>query len=220
VKVPEKVPEKAPEPVKQRVRPIGVDPDFRDFANRLPAFEAEVGREFIIVAADDIYQGVTSAAQQIRNEQFRRGTRVDPHNLPFLQINPALLPIAIVIGVAEGGVLLALAAPAIIAAGAAIAEFVVASATAATEAVASRVALRWAVTRITQAGAAALVPRLINGGMSFAQSVVAVQPLVNKRVTAIADVTGTSLEGATGGQAVTIGGDTYRTIMRLTSRKF
>jgi hypothetical protein len=80
---------------------------------------------------------------------------------------------------------------------------------------------RWAATTLSKAAATALVARIVAGGASEAQAAELVKPLEGKSIMAIADVTkNPALANAKPGQEVTIGGQTFHAVIRLTSRKF
>src|SRR5262249_31011071 len=72
---------------------------------------------------------------------------------------------------------------------------------------------------LTKAAAALLVARLVQGGESEARANELVQPLIDKRISALMDVThdSTSALSKPGG-AVTLDGQTFRAIVRLTTR--
>jgi hypothetical protein len=79
----------------------------------------------------------------------------------------------------------------------------------------------WAATTLSKAAATALVARIVAGGASEAQAAELVKPLEGKRIMAIADVTkNPTLANAKPGQEVTIGGQSFHAVIRLTSRKF
>lgn len=80
---------------------------------------------------------------------------------------------------------------------------------------------RWAATTLSKAAAIALTARIVAGGASEAQAAELVKPLEGKRIMAIADVTkNPALANAKPGQEITIGGQTFHAVIRLTSRKF
>jgi hypothetical protein len=71
---------------------------------------------------------------------------------------------------------------------------------------------------VTQAAAAAMAVTLVAGGMSEAEASAAVKPLIGKRIYALVDTT--DMTEAKGSQEITLGGQSFTPIMRLTSRKF
>ncbi|MGA2115827.1 MAG: DUF4157 domain-containing protein [Bryobacteraceae bacterium] len=95
------------------------------------------------------------------------------------------------------------------------------SSTAATAAMISGTGMGWAATRLSQSAAAAIVTRLVAGGVSEANAAAAVQPLIGKRILGVADVTGRpDLINAKAGREIVIDGQTFNAIVWLTSRGF
>jgi hypothetical protein len=110
-------------------------------------------------------------------------------------------------------------APAEIAA--AVATGAVAAPTAAaTMTVISSAGASWAVGTFTTGAAAGVIATLVAGGMGkaeAAEAAEAVKPFIGKRLLAVADVTGTDLANAKPGQEISVGGQTFRAIIRLTT---
>ncbi len=199
-----------------RVR-VDAHPDFQDYANRLPAMEAPPGREFIVVIADGIFKNVVAAAEALRLEQTRRLLRVDPRNIPFIQVQPVLIGGAVVAAIVAIPLLAVMLAPAIVALAEAAAAAVASAAAAATTAIAGAGA-SWGVATVTRAVAAAIVVRLVAGGMSEAEAAEAVKPLIDKRIIALADVTDRAdMANAKPGGEISIDGQTFRAIILLTT---
>ena len=95
------------------------------------------------------------------------------------------------------------------------------SSTAATTAAISGAGASWTAAGLTRAAAAVIVARLVAGGISDADAAAAVQPLIGKRIFAVADVTGRpDLLNARAGREIVIDGQTFNIIVRLTSRSF
>jgi hypothetical protein len=207
-----RVPEGAEQEARVRVR-VRAHPDFEDYANRLPYMEAPPGRRFIVV----IDGGVFAASEAFRLEQTRRLLRVDPRNIPFIQVQPVLIAGAVVAAVVAIPLLAVMLAPAIIALAEAAAAAIASATTAAATAVAGT-AGSWGMATVTRAVAASIVVLLVAGGMSEAEAAEAVKPLIGKRIVALEDVTDKAdLANAKPGREINIGGQTFRAIMLLTT---
>ena len=80
-------------------------------------------------------------------------------------------------------------------------------------------AARWTVVRVSSAVAAGIAAYLVTGGMSEVEAAEAVKPLVDKRILAIANVTGKAeWADPKPGQETSIGGQNFNAIIRLTTR--
>jgi membrane protein implicated in regulation of membrane protease activity len=95
----------------------------------------------------------------------------------------------------------------------------VASAAAGLAATAAGTGASWGFATVTKAVAAGIVVRLVAGGMSEAEAAEAVQPLIGKRIVALADVTDKpDMASAKPGQEISVEGQAFRAIIRLTTR--
>ena len=211
------VPERATQEARVRVRVRGAHPYFEDYANRLPYMEAPPGREFIVVIGDGIFKQVVIQAEALRIQQTKRLLRpADPRNIPFIQVEPVLIGGAVVAAFVAIPLLAVLLAPAIVSLVGAAAAAVASAASAATAAVGTGAS--WGVATVTKAVAAGIVVRLVAGGMRDAEAAEAVKPLIGKPVLALADVTEkTDMANAKPGQEISVEGQTFRAIIRLTT---
>jgi hypothetical protein len=212
-----------PQPsLRVRVRVDGYHPLFEDYANRLPNMEAPEARDFILVIESGLFTQHVAEANRRLTYSMTRGMRIDPRGIPLFQVQPVLIGGAMVAGVIAVAILAVTLAPAI---GALMATVVEASAAAASAAAAlaaaaaARTAASWTMVQLSKAAAAGVVARLVAGGMREAEAAEAVKPLIGKRLIAMADVTAMAeWANAKAGQEMSIGGQSFRAIMRLTTR--
>ena len=218
--VPVPVPAKQPSPV--RVRLKGYHPYFEGYVNQLPYFEEMPGRVFIVAFEDGIYRDAVAEAARRINEQAQRSMKVDPRGIPMFQVGAPLVGIAYISGAISIVILAALIVPMIPGlVTAAIGEGVAAAAATRAAFAAATAGLRWGVVQLTRATAAGIVVRLVSGGVEEAEAAKAVEPLIDKRIVAVADVTGNAeLENAKPGQEISVDGQTFRAIMLLTTRDY
>jgi membrane protein implicated in regulation of membrane protease activity len=219
--VPVRVPER--EPVRQlkpaRVREIGVHPYFQDYANRFPVFDAPGGRDFIVAIDAGLFAQVVAQAEVQRLEQTRRAMRVDPRNVRFIQVEPVLIGGAIVAGIVAIPLLLYMLAPVVVGLVEAAAAAAAATAAATSVAALTESAAFATFSKATAAGVVAwLLKREMVSNAEAAEQTIA--PLVGKRITAVIDVTANPEIGAKPGAEINAAGQSFRTILRLTSRPF
>ena len=217
---PVKVPEAAEQEALERMR-VRAHPDFGDYANRLPYMEGPPGREIVVALAEGLFLQTVAQADKLRLESARRLLRVDPRGAPFIQVEPVLIGGAVVAGIVSLPLLAFMLGPVLIpmleAAAAAVASAATATAAAVTTAV-ETAAASWGVATVTRAAAAGIIARLVAGGISAAEAAEAVKPVIDKRIVAVADITGRrELANLAPGQSVSVGGQPFRAIMLLTA---
>jgi hypothetical protein len=206
---PVRVPAPARQPSLVPVRVKGVDPYFEDDADQLPYLEKPPGRIFVVAVEDGIYRDTIAERTRRHHEQTLRAMRVDPRGVPMFQVSAPLVGIAVVAGAIQIGLLVLLVAPAIPSLATAAAGAVVPA------------GIRWGVVQLSKVAAAEIVILLMSEGISEAEAAKAVEPLVDKRIAATADVTGNSeLENAQPGQEISVEGQSFRVIMLLTTQDY
>jgi hypothetical protein len=220
--VPVPVPKPAPQPDRVRVRVSDVHEDFGDLPRRLPVFEAPGGRELVLMFDSALFALAAKQAEAEFLARQRRVMQIDPRNVPFIQVEPVL------IGIAAAWIAMPIAA-AIVAVGlAGLVEvaFLAADALAAAAATAGAAAegagaLEWVFGLLSKPIAAGVVASLATSGrVSQADATKAIQPYIDKRLVALADVTGSpDMQKAKLGQELSVGGQSYRSIMKLSTRQ-
>lgn len=217
---PVRVPELAEQEALERLR-VRTHPDFGDYADRLPYMEGPPGREIVVALEEGLFLGAVAGAAKLRLESARRLLRVDPRGAPFIQVEPVLIGGALVAGIVSLPLLAFMLGPVLIpmleAAVAAVASAASATAAAVTAAV-ETAAASWGVATVTRAAAAGIIARLVAGGSSEAEAAEAVKPILDKRIVAVADISGRrELANLAPGQSVSVGGQSFRAIMLLTA---
>ena len=217
---PVRVPELAEQEALERLR-VRAHPDFGDYADRLPYMEGPPGREIVVALEEGLFLSAVAQADKLRLESARRLLRVDPRGAPFIQVEPVLIGGALVAGIVSLPLLAFMLGPVLIpmleAAVAAVASAASATAAAVTAAV-ETAAASWGVATVTRAAAAGIIARLVAGGISAAEAAEAVKPILDKRIVAVADISGRrELANLAPGQSVNVGGQSFRAIMLLTA---
>jgi hypothetical protein len=209
-------PPTGPAPAPVPVRGVGAYPYFQNYLDSLPAFEAPPGRDFIVALDGGIFSQVVAEAERQYLEQQKRAMRVDPRGVPIFQVEPVLIGAAIPAGIIEVVVLAVMLAPLIVPLAEAAASLAEPVAAAVGRTVAGAGG-RWVFATVNRAAAATILARLVAGGATEAQAAEAVKPLIGKRITAVADVTGL-WDLPKPGQEMTVDGQSFRAIIHLTTR--
>jgi hypothetical protein len=222
-------------PAKKRMQIVEVQEGFWRTARDLPDTYGLEGRDFVVAVDADLHDAIVKQFQHEQMEQKLRLMRVDPRRVPFIQVSAplvGLLPFFAAIDIVLLGALIApaIAAAAPVAATATAVEGA-AVATTATYTTATGVTL----TVIEGGGAAAAVVEgstvvaSVAKGSAAAAAVVAailaqesdanadelIEPLLDKPLVTVADVTGSS---AALGSSLTVDGHSFKVAIKLSTQ--
>jgi Domain of unknown function (DUF4157) len=203
-----------------RVRVSDVHDDFGDLPGRLPAMEAPGGRDMVLMIDSALFGLAAKQAEAEFLARQRRVMQIDPRNAPFIQVEPVLLGVAAAWIAAPIVAALVTVGLAGLVEAAILAVDAIATAAAGAGAAGSGV-LEWVFGSLSKPIAAGVVASLAaSGRASRDDATKAIQPYIDKRLVAMADVTGSAdMEKAKLGQELSIGGKNYRSIMKLTTRQ-